>query len=157
MHLLLLPYTIVSVTYVSFFKGCLMKYLMGIVGASVVNMIIGMVWYSSWLFGAYWLRLIQGLPPQFQPRKDKVATAMIGSTVTAVIMAAIMACFIDRLHIISLASAFHFGWMVWLGFVATTTLQPVLFSQWPLGLYVVNNGFNLVAMIAMSVVLVLAL
>ena len=128
-----------------------------IAAATFVNMAIGMLWYSSWVCGGYWLQQVQALPTQFQPRKDRFATAMIGSVVTAVIMACIMACFINRLHITSLASAFHFGWMTWLGFVATTTIQTVLFSNWPHRLYIINSAFNLVTMIAMSMVLVLIL
>jgi hypothetical protein len=42
---------------------------------------------------------------------------------------------------------------VWLGFVAVATLGSVTFEKRPLNLYLINNGYLLLALLLMGVVL----
>lgn len=131
-----------------------MNYVMiaiGVILASVVNMAVGMLWYSPTLFGATWQKLSN--ITTFDPKKMQFA--MIGGTISAIVMAAIMACFMYRLKIDSLLSAFHFGWMAWLAFVAPIILQAVLYENMSLRKFAINAGYNLVAIIAMSLTLYL--
>ena len=45
------------------------------------------------------------------------------------------------------------GFWLWLGFVATTNLETVLFEGRPLGLYLINNGYHLVGLLGMGALL----
>jgi hypothetical protein len=129
-----------------------MNYVMiaiGVILAAVVNMAVGMLWYSPTLFGSAWQKLSN--VTTFDPKKMQVA--MVGGTLSAVVMAAIMACFMYRLKIDSLLSAFDFGWMAWLAFVAPVILQAVLYENMPLKKFAINAGYNLVAIVAMSLTL----
>ena len=44
------------------------------------------------------------------------------------------------------------GFFNWLGFVAVATLFSVTFEQRPLGLWVINNGFHLVGLVIMGII-----
>lgn len=121
----------------------------GIGLAAFAHVMIGWLWYSPMLFGKRYMALTKA-----QPNPDAIAKAIAGSFLAALIMAAIMVCFMYRLNITTLSSAFHFGWMSWLGFMATVTLQGVLYAQWPLELYLINNGYNLTGAVAMALILV---
>lgn len=121
----------------------------GILVAAFAHVMVGWLWYSPFLFGQRYQRLVKTVP-----NADKMGIAIAGSFFAALIMAAIMVCFMYRLHITSLFSAFNFGWMVWLGFMATISLQGVLYAQWPFGLYCINAGYNLVGVVAMALILV---
>jgi hypothetical protein len=45
------------------------------------------------------------------------------------------------------------GFWLWLGFIATSNLETVLFESRPLGLYFINNGYHLVGLLGMGALL----
>jgi hypothetical protein len=134
-----------------------MNYLiiaLAVLAATVANMLIGMLWYSPFFLGSLWKKLANYQPQQSEGKQAaKVQLAMTGSTLCAVVMASIMACFMHRMHITSIVSSFHFGWMSWLGFVATVTLHGVLFTDSSFVLYLLHNGYNLLSMVVMALIL----
>jgi hypothetical protein len=126
--------------------------MIGIIVAAIVQNVIGAIWYAPSVFGSLWMK-----ESNVTPKPDTMMRAMIGSTIAALLTAAVMACFMYRFNIVTAVSAFHFSWMAWLGFVAAITAQGVLFAGWSTKLYLLNNGYNLVSLIAMAQILVVAL
>lgn len=129
-----------------------MNYMMigfGVLLASFAHMIIGMLWYSPTVFGTMWMQLAR-----VTPDPSRMKNAIICGFISNIIMASIMVCFMIRLNITTFAQAFNFGWMAWLGFVAPTSLQSVLWANDPVQLYVLNNGCRLASMVVMALILV---
>lgn len=126
---------------------------LGVIAAALANWIVGAIWYSPLLFINRWLELTK-----VNVNADvSVMGTMLGALLLALITAAIMACFMYRMRINTLMGGFHFGWMCWLGFVGATTFQLVIFEQRPFELWAINNGFNLIVLIDMGMILAYAL
>ncbi len=124
----------------------------GVVAAAFVNNFVGFLWYGPFLFGNTYIRL-----SKVTPRPDALVKGIIGTLIASAVMAALMVCFMERMGIATYMGAFNFAWMSWLAFVAPVTLQSVLYANWPIELYLLNNGYNLLSMIAMSQVLMVAM
>jgi len=123
----------------------------GIGVAAVANVVVGMLWYSPWLLGTMYQEYMAAMG--ITPDMSKMLMATIGSFIAALVIAAGMGCFMARLAITSIERGAVFGALSWLTFVAPVTVQGVLYAQWPVALYLINNGYNLVSLIVMGVIL----
>ena len=128
-----------------------MNYLfiaIGVLAATIARIVIGMFWFSPALFGGVWAR-----HAQIKPDAGRMQRAIVGETLASLVMALVMACFMYRLGVHSIASGFHVGWMSWLGFVVPVTLQAVFWADYSLILFALNMGSNLASMSAMGAIL----
>lgn len=136
----------------NYFSGDFMNYLMiglGILLAAVAHMIIGSIWYAPMVFGTQWMRL-----SKVAFDMEKMKKGLLAGFFGALVMAAIMVCFMIRLPITTFVGAFNFGWMVWLGFVAPVALEGMCYVGYPMQLFFINSGCRLLSMLAMSLILV---
>lgn len=126
-----------------------------LVAAAVAAIVIGYVWYHPWLFGRQWMRF-NGVTPEMAERGAKRAHLYeaIGFMVSIVI-AYVLRGLLVSLSIVDTPAAVHLGFLLWLGIAAPVLLGSVLWEHRPLPLYLINAGYWLVALIAMSVILVL--
>ncbi len=130
--------------------------VMAVLVAAVVNVMIGMVWYSPAFLGNMWMDL-SGMKPknkteEAQMKKDAMP-AMVGSAVVSLIMAYVLAHFVDFLNVQTISQGAQLGFWVWLGFVGTVTLSDHLYTKNPIQLYFINTGYRLVSFLAMGAVL----
>lgn len=123
--------------------------ILGVVSATIVRLGILMVWYSPWLFGNWWLALTKISPES----TAKMEWGLIAETIAAVITALIMTCFMYRLHIHTVTSGFHFGWMCWLAFVVPLLMQSIVWEKHSLFLALINGGFHFFALITTGAIL----
>ncbi|KXK09831.1 MAG: hypothetical protein UZ22_OP11002000995 [Microgenomates bacterium OLB23] len=123
--------------------------------AAVANMVIGALWYSPTMFGTKWSALMgykaKDLPKMQQAAKNGYAVMFVVSLV----MAYVMAHFIQYLGITTVQEACQFGFWVWLGFVGATQISDHIWSEKPLQLLYINSGYRIVATITMALVLTL--
>jgi hypothetical protein len=100
---------------------------------TIINMILGGLWYSPILFGTTWVKLM-GLDfdkmktdPNFEKNAQK---GYILSSICHLIMAIIMAHFIEYTHASgSWFDGLKIGFCCWLGFTLTTMLPNHIFSK----------------------------
>ena len=118
--------------------------------AAVVGISIGMVWYSQTGFGKLWLQL-SGV----KPSKEKMPVALVGMTLSTVITASILSCFVTSMNVVSLFGGIKLGFMCWLGFSMPVNLSGVLWSNKSLSLFALNTGCDLATMCAMGAVIAL--
>ncbi len=128
---------------------------LAVVAAAVASMAIGALWYSPVLFGKQWMRLIGMSNEELEKAKAKgmgksYAIMFLGS----LIMAYVLAHFVQMAGATDLMGAAELGFWVWLGFVATVQLGTVLWENKPWTLYTLNTGYYLVSLIVMSGILV---
>jgi hypothetical protein len=116
--------------------------------------VLGGIWYSPVLFGNKFIELIGWSPEQLarvqaEGAGAQLALAFVGSLVATYVLA----------HLVRYTSAedatagAKTGLWLWLGFIVTTNLNTVFFEFRPLGLYLINIGYHLVAFVAMGALL----
>ncbi len=124
--------------------------IVAVVIATVASMAIGFAWFSPVLFGKTWLRLV-GLSEE--DAGEGAMPAILGSLVATIVLLVIMSIFIDIAQADDVATGALIGFLIWLGFVATTSVTNLLFSRRPLKLWLIEAGDHLVAMIVAGAII----
>ncbi|MBI5272729.1 MAG: DUF1761 domain-containing protein [Chlamydiia bacterium] len=117
-----------------------------IVIAAVLSVAIGFIWYSKWLFGKTWMKLVGLKEKDLKGNKR----AFIGSWVVAFLTAFFLERLESNLGVTTVSDGMFVGFCVWLGFVATTQISSVIWGQKPWKLFFINTGCKLVLFLVMS-------
>ena len=121
--------------------------------AAVSGMVIGAAWYSKFLFGSQWMTLM-GFTDEHKSKAQKgMAKSFALGFVAQLVMAYVLAYFVQLAGVASIAGALTLGFWVWIGFVATAMLGIVLWEGKSTKLYVINAGYQLVSILVMATVL----
>lgn len=129
-----------------------MNYL-AILVAAITTMIIGFLWYGP-LFGKPWMKLA-GLTAEKlgeMKKKGMTKTYMV-SMLASLIMAYVLSFFVSRVGADTAIAGAVIGLWVWVGFVATTMINDVLFLNRSVNLYSINTGYQLVSLLIMGAIL----
>jgi len=127
--------------------------LIAVVAAAVVSMVIGMFWYSPLAFGKMWMRLMGFEEKDKEKMKQDAKKAYPFAVLSSLVMAFVLAMFVDYAGAITVLQGVITGALIWLGFIATVTLQPVLWAGRSVKLYALDNGHNLIALVVMGAIL----
>jgi len=117
-----------------------------VVIAAVVNMVIGMVWYSKVLFGPAWAKLSEMKEKNMKPK----AEAMVYGFINSLVIAYFLSFFEGNLGVTNVTDGMLVGFLLWLGFVATTQIACVIWCKKPFKLFAIDTGGKLVAFVVMS-------
>jgi hypothetical protein len=121
-------------------------------GAVVSRMVLGALWYSPLLFLNPWMRMTGITKAQMkQGMAKKIAFDVIGS----VLMAFAMYHAIRYAHVTTVPWGLALGFLNWLGFVAVATVSTVTYEKRPAGLFWLHNGYNLISLMLMGVIIAL--
>lgn len=112
--------------------------------AALLNMIIGFFWYSKWLFGPAWMRLSK------IKKMEHSALSVLYGFIISLVIAYFLAFFEAILGITTVTDGMFVGFLFWLGFVATTQINPVVWGKMPFQLFLLNTGFKLLSFLVMS-------
>lgn len=118
--------------------------------AAVVNYLIATVWYAV-LVASLWKRLT-GIS-DMKPKPVAMATVFIGSVVMSFVLLHSIVFGNAYLKISGLAGGLMGGFWSWLGFVAPVTLANVVYERRPWKLWVLDNSFWLISLLAMGAIL----
>ena len=114
------------------------------VGAgAVILMVLGALWYGP-LFTKPWLAAMGKSMEEIQAQGGMAAAyglSFAGALVTSFVMALV----ISGSGADNVISGALTGALLWLGFVATSSLGSVVFEGRAVTLYMINNGYHLVA------------
>ncbi len=118
--------------------------------AAIVNYLIATVWYAV-IFGKVWQKLT-GIT-DMKPAPVNIVLVFIGSLVLSYVL----------LHSIAFGNAYvgtsgaggglMGGFFGWLGYIAPVTLSTKLYEKKPWGLWLLDNGFWLLSLLVMGVIL----
>ena len=131
-----------------------MNYIAVIV-AAIASMALGALWYSPVLFGKQWMAMIGLSEQDMEEGKKKMGKSYAIMFIGSLVASGVLAMLADRLGKSTFNDALMFGFFVWLGFYATSTLGSVLWEGRPWKLWCINNGFNLVMLLVVSAIVVL--
>ncbi len=108
--------------------------------AVLLNMAIGMAWYSPSLFGSTWAAGIK-----FKGTPKMGVFHLVQALGVGLIIALGLANLIDQLAIFDVYSAIRGSAIVWLSFVVPTHYSGVIWAQKPMSVYVIDMGYYLVS------------
>jgi hypothetical protein len=129
--------------------------------AAVLSMVLGSLWYGP-LFGKTWIRLMGWSKSDVEKgRKEMNGAKMakqygiqaVGSLFMAFVLAHALVFAKAYLHEEGISAGLQTGFWNWLGFIAPVTLTSVLWEGKPWKLWLINNSYNLVTLMAMGVLL----
>ncbi len=130
--------------------------LMAVFGAAVVSMIIGYFWYGP-LFGKLWMKEMGMKGKMSEAAKQGMAKSygimFVGSLAMAYVLAHAIVFASTYLKMTGVPGGLMSGFWNWLGFVAPVTLGSVLWEGKSMKLWVLNNGYYLLTLLAMGVIL----
>lgn len=118
---------------------------LAVVVAAALNMLIGFVWYSKRLFGPIWMKH-HARAPEGKPTAKTLLYAGIASLVTAYFIA----FFEGYVGVTTVSDGMVVGFCLWLGFVATTQVNAVLWEKAPFQLFLVHTGSKLLSFLVMG-------
>lgn len=121
-----------------------------IVVAVVVNIILGSLWYSPYLFGKPWAEALK------MDIKTLVATPLhyAGAIGVSLITAFVLAVLVKQFGIKTYNAGATLAFWVWLGFIATSHFSGVIWANRPLKSYVIDTAFSLISLQVMAFILV---
>jgi hypothetical protein len=113
--------------------------------ATLVHFFLGGLWYSPLLFANKFIQISNWSPEkvaeiQNQSHAKELALAFVSSLV----LVYILAHFVQYTKATTAMAGIQTAFWLWLGFIVTTQLATVIFEQRPLGLYLLNVGYQLV-------------
>jgi hypothetical protein len=121
-----------------------------IIIVAAVKFFLGWLWYSPFLFQKQWTELAGVSEAQM---RAGLVQAIIAEIVTDLVMAYIL---LHAVHYAGAATVLQgavVGFFNWLGFIATVTLASVFYEKRSWGLWVINNGYLVIALIVMGAIL----
>jgi len=118
-----------------------------LLGAALLNFIIGAIWYSPKLFGPIWM---EGSGLKESDVSNCGIGAYIGAFITSLILALGMAAFLDMTDSQNLTDALIVAFLAWMGFFLTCNLSALIWSKVPLPVFFVNIGYGLVSYLAIA-------
>ena len=123
----------------------------GVLLAVLANLILGTIYYSPAFLGKPWVKLT-GTGPE-KMKKDQIIFLMAGGALLALLNAGILALLMPQYEVSSYYQALLFGGILWLGFMMPTVFLNNMYQMKPILLSVIDSGFQLVSILAMSVIL----
>jgi hypothetical protein len=107
--------------------------------AAALNIIIGSVWYSRFLFGKM-------EDSTHKPHKF----AFLWNCVVIVITAAVLGFFEAFLGVTTVSDGMFVGFLAWLGFVATTQMYAVIWGKMSVKHFLLHSGCQLLSFLVMG-------
>jgi len=122
-----------------------------LVGA-IVNMVLGAFWYSPAGFGKKWMKLSGITMKDIEKAKPNMNRMYAVTFVGALVMSYVLGHVISFVGAESVVGGAYVAFWMWLGFAATTSLGSAVWGQKPIGLYFLDNGYWLVALMIIGAI-----
>ncbi|HEX8635428.1 MAG TPA: DUF1761 domain-containing protein [Pyrinomonadaceae bacterium] len=125
-----------------------------VAASAVFYWALGGLWYSPLLFGRKFIEIMRWTPEQVARIEAEGAGAQLALAFLASLVAAyVLAHLVRYTNAETAAAGAKTGLWLWLGFIVTTNLNTVFFEFRPLGLFLINIAYHLVAFLSMGALL----
>jgi hypothetical protein len=121
-----------------------------LLAAVVARMVLGGIWYSPLLFLNRWLALTGRSHTDMNSRMPML---LLVDLVSSLMMAFVLVHAIHYAGAVTWMQGAAVGFFNWLGFVATVTLGITLYERKPFALFVITNGWQLISLLLIGVIL----
>ena len=126
--------------------------IFAVIAASIVSFAVGAVWHGP-LFGKKWMELADFTEQSIKSMPLTPKQAMTFGTISTLIGTYILAYFVVNLNIMGISEALMLGFLIWLGFIATTLANSVLWEGRSAKLYAFNLAYALVNIWVVAIIL----
>lgn len=121
--------------------------------AAVATFVLGALWYSPLLFAKPWMRMHGYTEEKLKSMQKEAGKAYAVSIVAYLVMAYVLAILVSWTGVQGASGGACLGSLCWLGFAATIGLTALMFSDKPLGTYLIDAAYQLVYLVVMGVIL----
>ena len=125
---------------------------LAVVVAALANYIIGTIWYAA-IFRRTWLKL-SGVA-EMKVSVLSVVLSLIGALLTSYILAHAVIFAGTYMKTGGVGLGLTTGFFNWIGFIAPVTLGAVLYEKKSWAYWVLNNGYWLLSLLVMGIILAL--
>jgi hypothetical protein len=125
--------------------------VLAIIAATLVNVILGSWWYSPAGFGKKWSKMT-GVDMMKSP-KEETQKAIMAVFLGAIVQAVILAIVLNSLEATKAVDGMTVAFVLWLGFVAATSIGDALYSRRGWKFWWLNASFFLIVMIINGIIL----
>jgi hypothetical protein len=127
--------------------------------AAIASMVAGFLWYSPMVLGKPWMKQM-GLTADKLKKAQKEMGKLYGvsfvvALLTAFVLSHVMTMSMAYFHYSKLSTGLISAFWMWLGFVMPVQVTDQIFGAKNWKLLAINTGYQLVALLAMGVVLAL--
>ncbi len=119
--------------------------------AGIVGMPIGALWYSPWLFAKPWMRAI-GKTEEELRATGGAGIGYVLALVSWIVVAYVMSWIVDWAEANTVVEGVATGFLVWVGFVATTLAVNTVFGNRSRMLYLIDVGHFLVLFVVVGAI-----
>jgi hypothetical protein len=123
---------------------------LAVVVCVVINMVAGFVWYHPKVFYNAWWR---GLGNSEDEQTDPSPVLYLFTIIAAFVEGVIVSMVLSAIGATSIGSGLLAGFLIWLGFVATTHLVNNLFAGRPWKVWAIEVGNHLVYLLICGAIL----
>ncbi len=133
--------------------------LTAVVVAALAGFAIGFLWYMPQFFGKKWMKAV-GIK-EADMKKEGMAKKMLISLVSTFLVSLVLFHFITGMilwegnkygAVNPIKIGVFSGFWAWLGFLATSLIDPVLWQNKPWSLWMINAGQWLVKLVVMGAI-----
>jgi len=116
-----------------------------VIVATLIHYFLGGLWYSPVLFANKFLQYINWSPEKVaEIQKQSHTKEFVIAFVTSLVLVYILAHFVQYTRATTAMAGIQTAFWLWLGFIVTTQAATVIFELRPLGLYLINIGYQFV-------------
>jgi hypothetical protein len=120
-----------------------------VIVAAVAGVVIGFVWYMPSVFGRRWAA---GAGRELPAAGDVSPVLYLGSVVQGLVIAYVLALLAAAVGADGLGDHLLLAFVVWLGFIAMTTINSVLYEGRSLEYWMITSGYALVSLLVMGAI-----
>ena len=124
--------------------------VLAVVVAALSSYVLATIWYAA-IFRKAWQRLT-GIT-DMKPAPLNIVLPLVGSLVMSFVLYHVIYLMNEYLDVGGVRGGLVGGFHVWVGFVAPVTLMTKLYERKPWGLWLLDNGFWLLALLVMGMIL----
>jgi hypothetical protein len=118
--------------------------------AAIVNYVLATIWYAA-LFGKAWRRLT-GIA-DMKPAPMNIVLVFVGSLLLSYVLYHSIVFGSAYTKMSGVGGGLMGGFFGWLGYIAPVTLATKLYERKPWGLWLLDNGFWLISLLVMGIIL----
>ncbi len=113
--------------------------LWAVLVVGIASILIGLIWFSPWLFGNEWTKLTG---KELKPASQWIFAGVLGHLV----MVFVLAVLINLAGVTTLSGGIAVGVLIWVGYIVTLETGELVWEKIPFRLFLLRVGNQLVAM-----------
>ncbi len=125
--------------------------LLAVLIAAVLNMIIGALWYSPFMFAKTWMTALGKTEEEIKSSSSPGPMYVI-NTIGNIVLAYVLAHVVRYVQVSSAMQGAQVGFWIWLGFLVPTLLTVYMFEGRKIKLYFIYISYQLIALVLEGII-----